>query len=165
LWKGPGWESADDWAALVAAMVIAVNAILLMRPAIFDLMDRAPDPALIERVRIAALAVPDVMAIEKLKVRRAGTGLFVDLHVQSDPELSLNDAHIVSGKVKGAIRAAIDRVEGVLIHMEPYEATTSESSSTPPAGSSTAPHPPHDAMAPNSPGSPRVPRHTPPPPR
>lgn len=131
LWKGPGWESADDWAALVAALVIAVNASLLMRPAIFDLMDRAPDPSLIERVRLAALAVPDVMAIEKLKVRRAGTGLFVDLHVQSDPELSLHDAHIVSGKVKGAIRGAIDRVEGVLIHMEPYEGAMSSPAPTP----------------------------------
>jgi len=126
LWKGPGWESADDWAALAAALVIAVNAVLLMRPAIFDLMDRAPDAALLDQVRAAALAVPDVLAIEKLKVRRAGTGFFVDLHVQSDPELSLHDAHIVSGKVKGAIRAALDRVEGVLIHMEPYEGTSGD---------------------------------------
>jgi hypothetical protein len=27
----------------------------------------------------------------------------------------------VSGKVKGAIRAAMPSVDGVLIHMEPYE--------------------------------------------
>jgi divalent metal cation (Fe/Co/Zn/Cd) transporter len=72
-------------------------------------------------VRLAALAVPDVLAIEKLKVRRAGTGLFVDLHVQSDPSLSLHDAHIVSGKVKSAIRGSMERIEGVLIHMEPFE--------------------------------------------
>jgi cation diffusion facilitator family transporter len=121
LWKGEGWEAADDWAALVAAGVIALNAALLLRPAIHDLMDRAPDPTLVERVRLAALAVPDVLAIEKLKVRRAGTGLFVDLHVQSDPSLSLHDAHIVSGKVKSAIRGSMARIEGVLIHMEPFE--------------------------------------------
>jgi hypothetical protein len=42
-------------------------------------------------------------------------------HVQADPTLSLRDAHILSGKVKGAIRAAVPRVVGVLIHMEPYE--------------------------------------------
>jgi len=121
LWKGDGWEAADDWAALVAAGVIAINALLLLRPAVQDLMDRAPDHDLVERVRLAALAVPDVLAIEKLKVRRAGTGLFVDLHVQSDPSLSLHDAHIVSGKVKSAIRGSMDRIEGVLIHMEPFQ--------------------------------------------
>lgn len=121
LWKGEGWEAADDWAAIVAALVIGVNAIRLLRPAVFDLMDRAPDPALLERVRLAALTVPDVMAIEKLMVRRSGTGLFVDLHVQSDPSLSLYDAHVVSGKVKSAVRDAVERVNGVLIHMEPFE--------------------------------------------
>lgn len=121
LWKGEGWESADDWAALVAALVIAFNALLLLRPAVQDLMDRAPDPDVVERVRLAALAVPDVLAVEKLKVRRAGTGLYVDVHVQSDPTLSLRDAHIVSGKVKSAIRDAVVRVHGVLVHMEPFE--------------------------------------------
>ncbi len=121
LWKGEGWESADDWAALVAALVIAFNALLLLRPAVQDLMDRAPDPDVVERVRLAALAIPDVLAVEKLKVRRAGTGLYVDVHVQSDPTLSLRDAHIVSGKVKSAIRDAVVRVHGVLVHMEPFE--------------------------------------------
>lgn len=121
LWKGEGWESADDWAALVAALVIAFNALLLLRPVVYDLMDRAPDPDVIANVRLAALGIPDVLAIEKLKVRRAGTALYVDLHVQSDPNLSLHDAHIVSGKVKSAIRGAVPRVSGVLIHMEPFE--------------------------------------------
>jgi divalent metal cation (Fe/Co/Zn/Cd) transporter len=35
--------------------------------------------------------------------------------------MSLHDAHILSGKVKGAIRAAVPAVSGVLIHMEPFE--------------------------------------------
>lgn len=121
LWKGEGWESADDWGALVAALVIAINALFLLRPVVFDLMDRAPEPDIVENVRLAALAVPDVLAIEKLKVRRAGTVFYVDLHVQSDPNLSLHEAHIVSGKVKSAIRGGIPRVVGVLIHMEPFE--------------------------------------------
>ncbi len=38
---GPGWESADDWAALGASSVIAVNGLLLLRPAVADPMDRA----------------------------------------------------------------------------------------------------------------------------
>jgi cation diffusion facilitator family transporter len=121
LWKGKGWESADDWAALVAAGVIAVNAIVLIKPSINDLMDRAPEPEILERVRVASLAVPEVRAIEKLKVRRAGNGYYVDLHVQADPDLSLHEAHVVSGKVKGAIRGSFPSVLGVLIHMEPYE--------------------------------------------
>jgi cation diffusion facilitator family transporter len=118
---GPGWESADDWAALVAAAIIVYNGIGVLRPAIHDLMDRAPGEEILARVGAAACAVSGVCAIEKLKVRKAGLGYYVDLHVQADPALPLRDAHILSGMVKSAIRGAVPEVEGALIHMEPYE--------------------------------------------
>jgi cation diffusion facilitator family transporter len=121
LWKGPGWESADDWAALVAATVIAFNGIRLLRPAVQDLMDRAPHPELFAQVERAALGVPDVRSVEKLRIRRVGTDFYVDLHVQAEPEMSLKEAHVVSGKVKSSIRAAVASVVGVLVHMEPFE--------------------------------------------
>ena len=118
---GPGWEQADDWAALVAAMVICYNGVKILRPAVNDLMDRLPEPAVIQTIASAATSVSDVCAIEKLKVRKVGLQYAVELHVQAEPRMSLHDAHIVSGKVKGAIRAAMPEVDGVLVHMEPYE--------------------------------------------
>ena len=120
---GPGWEPADDWAALVAAGVILVNGGLLMRTAIRDLMDRAPEPAILATVSDAALTTPGVLAIEKLKIRKTGTAFYVDIHVQADPALSLHDAHILSGMVKSAIRQLVPAAMGVLIHMEPFEPT------------------------------------------
>lgn len=119
--KGPAWAPADDWAALVAAAVIAFNGGMMLRSAVRDLMDRAPSAQLLDRVGEAALATEGVRAIEKLKVRKSGAGHYVDIHVQADPELSLHDAHILSGRVKGAIRRAVPSARGVLIHMEPYE--------------------------------------------
>jgi hypothetical protein len=35
--------------------------------------------------------------------------------------MSLNDSHELSGAVKAAIRRAENRVQGVLVHMEPYK--------------------------------------------
>lgn len=122
LWGGEGWESADDWAALVASAIIAFNGARLLRPAIQDLMDRVPADLDIERITAAARSVEGVQAIEKLRVRRVGAEYFIDLHVQTDPMSPLREAHILSGKVKGAIRAAVPSVAGVLIHMEPFEA-------------------------------------------
>ncbi len=118
---GPGWAAADDWAALAAALVICFNGVLILRPAFADLMDRSPESAVVERIDAAATSVPGVAATEKLKVRRAGMGLFVDIHVQADPAMSLHEAHILSGKVKSAIQATIPTVLGVLVHMEPFE--------------------------------------------
>jgi cation diffusion facilitator family transporter len=120
---GPGWEPADDWAALVAAAVILINGSLLLRTALRDLMDRSPAPAVLATVSAAALATPGVRAIEKLKIRKSGTAFYVDIHVQADPALSLHDAHILSGMVKTAIRQRVPAAMGVLIHMEPFEPT------------------------------------------
>ncbi len=118
---GPGWEPADDWAALVAAGVILINGSLLLRTALRDLMDRAPAPAVLAAVSDAALTTSGVLAIEKLKIRKSGTAFYVDIHVQADPALSLHDAHILSGMVKTAIRQRVPAAMGVLIHMEPFE--------------------------------------------
>ncbi len=117
---GDGWESADDWAALVAAGIIAWNGVALLRTAVADLMDRVAAPEVVRAIRHAATGVDDVRAVEKLAVRRAGRGYWVDIHVEADPLMSLEAAHIVSGKVKYAIRAATPQVLGVLVHMEPF---------------------------------------------
>jgi cation diffusion facilitator family transporter len=123
---GTGWESADDWAALAASLVIAFNAVLLMRPALDDLMDRMPGEGIVRSIRKAAVEVPGVLAIEKLAVRKTGLGFRVNLHVQADPTMPLDAAHVLSGKVKGAIQKEIPQVQSVLVHMEPYESSTGE---------------------------------------
>ncbi len=121
IWGGERWAAADDWAAIAAAGIIAINGGRFLRVAVNDLMDRMPEPPILAQIDGAARSVEGVLATEKLRVRRFGTELMVDLHVQADPVLSLHDAHIMSGKVKGAIRAAVPSVRDVLVHMEPFE--------------------------------------------
>lgn len=117
---GPGWESADDCAALGASLLIAYNGIRMMRGASQELMDRAPDAALVAEVRRVASAVPGVRAIEKLGMRKSGLTYRVTIHVQADPHLTLDAAHALGGRVKSEIRSAIPRVSSVLVHMEPF---------------------------------------------
>ncbi len=121
LWGGRGWEQADDWAALFASTIIFYNGVLLVRPAMHDLMDRMPGSDIIEPVRAAAASVRGVLGVEKLSARKAGLVYYVDIHVQANAELSLHDAHELSGVVKSAIRRNVPRVAGVLIHMEPFK--------------------------------------------
>jgi cation diffusion facilitator family transporter len=118
---GTGWESADDWAALATSLVIAYNGVAMLRPAIHDLMDRVPGSDVVDTVRRAAEGVPGVLATEKLAVRRAGLVYRVTLHAQAAPGLTLHEAHVLSGMIKGAIRAAEPKVDAVLVHMEPHE--------------------------------------------
>ena len=117
---GRGWEAADDWAALVAAVVVAINGVRTLRPAIAGLMDEAPDRTVKERALDAASNVKGVRSVENLNVRSYGLGFYVDLHVKADPNISLEEAHEIAAKVKYAILEAIPSVASVLVHMEPY---------------------------------------------
>lgn len=119
---GPAWAPADDVAALLAAGIIAYNGIRLLRPALEDLMDRAPDPTVLERVERAACSVPGVLQVEKVQARRAGIGHFVTLHVEADPEMTLRTAHALGHTVKDAVQAELPDVLDVLVHMEPHAA-------------------------------------------
>jgi cation diffusion facilitator family transporter len=118
---GPGWESADDVAALLASGIILFNGYRILRPAVDELMDRAPVGSLLLAADRAARAVPGVLAIEKLRGRKHGPSYYLDLHVQADPALPLHDAHVLSGMVKTAIRKELPSVANVLVHMEPFE--------------------------------------------
>jgi cation diffusion facilitator family transporter len=118
---GQAYAAADDVAALLASGVIAFNGVRLLRPALGDLMDRAPEEELLENVAAEAAREPGVLHIEKVLARRAGVGHFVTLHVQADPALTLHAAHQLGGRVRSRIVTQLPAVLDATIHMEPFE--------------------------------------------
>jgi cation diffusion facilitator family transporter len=118
---GPRWAAADDWAALLASVVIAYNGASMFMSGLHDLMDRSPGESVLGPLRTAALAVDGVCAVEKLTARRVGNGYRVTIHVQASPVMTLAEGHTLGGRVKHALYGAGQRVQSVLVHMEPFE--------------------------------------------
>ena len=115
-----GYESADDWAALAACTVIIANGIRFMRMGIGELMDIKPDIALGDEIQRIATKVDGAKYIEKVLVRNMGLNLYVDLHLEVDPSLSVRRAHEIAHAVKDAIMAGRKTVADVLVHVEPH---------------------------------------------
>lgn len=116
---GPGYETADDWAALLASGVIGWNGLRMLRRAGDELMDARPDPKLELQVRRIAEAVPQVRRVEKCFVRKMGFYLLVDMHVHVDGRMPVVEAHAIAHQVKDRIQAAQPSVRDVLVHIEP----------------------------------------------
>ncbi len=116
---GPGYESADDWAALLACVWIAYNGVRMLVPAFLDLMDTAPPPELSEEIQAVAKATDGVLEVEKCLVRKMGLQYYVDLHVHVDPQITVQAGHIIAHAVKDAVRDANPTVADVLVHVEP----------------------------------------------
>ncbi len=117
---GKGYEGADDWAALVASVLIFYNAMVILRPALAEIMDAAPSNEIVQKVRELAASVPDVKGVEKCYVRKMGFDYFVDLHIEVDGELSVDKGHTIAHLVKDAILESDLRVLDVLVHVEPH---------------------------------------------
>jgi cation diffusion facilitator family transporter len=115
---GPGYESADDWAALLAAAVILFNGVTLLIGPVNELMDRQ-EPAVIERARAVAAGVPGVEQVQKVFSRRTGIMIWLDMHVWVKGNLTVRDSHRIAHAVKDTVRGEIPEVRDVLVHIEP----------------------------------------------
>jgi cation diffusion facilitator family transporter len=116
---GQNYSWADDAAAIFAALIIGWNGWSLLRPAMNELMDSAPDHEVIIHIRRLASEVGGVGSVEKCFVRKAGHLLFVDMHVQVDPQMTVLRSHEIAHEVKDRIRAQMPNVRDVLVHIEP----------------------------------------------
>lgn len=119
---GKGYEGADDWAALVACCFIVYNAIGIIRPALGEIMDKAPETEIVDEVRRVAGKVEGVKGIEKCYVRKMGLEYYVDLHLEVDGTLTVNEGHQIAHQVKDAVMFHNYRIRNVLIHVEPFAA-------------------------------------------
>lgn len=119
LYLGPGYEAADDWAALLAALIIAFNALRLARPALGEMMDEHQYEELVNQVKSLAVRVNGVLDTEKCFIRKSGLHFYVDLHVVVDGGLTVAEGHDIAHAAKDEILEQLPFVADVLIHIEP----------------------------------------------
>nr|BFF37996.1 cation diffusion facilitator family transporter [Tenacibaculum mesophilum] len=116
-----GYETADDWAALLASFFILYNSYLIFRPALGEIMDEHVYDDLIEEIREKSMEVTGVLGTEKCFVRKAGMKYHVDLHAIVDSTITVKEGHDIAHKLKDYLREKLPDLGHVLIHIEPNE--------------------------------------------
>lgn len=118
---GENYRSADNWAAIAAACVIAWNGLRQLLPALSDLMDTAPDGEVRIKIRGIAETIPGVARVEKCFVRKMGHQFYVDMHLEVDPQMTVLCSHEIAHEVKDKIQETMPNVSDVLVHIEPLD--------------------------------------------
>lgn len=115
-----GYVWADTALALVVAVVIMKVGFDLIMVHLGPLTDEAVlDPEEVQRV---VLSVPGVLDCHKIRSRGMSDNVFIDLHIQVDPNLTVKAAHQISYDVENRLEAHYDgRVSDVLVHVEDAE--------------------------------------------
>ena len=116
---GPGYETADDWAALAASAIILYNAWLIFRPALGEIMDEHRYDELIEQIRHTSLEVPGILGTEKCYVRKSGMRYHIDLHALVRGDLTVTEGHDLAHRLKDHLLTTYPDLDQVLIHVEP----------------------------------------------
>ncbi|MBW8198667.1 cation diffusion facilitator family transporter [Flagellimonas abyssi] len=120
---GEGYETADDWAALLASAFILYNSYLIFRPALGEIMDEHQYDDLIEEIRQRALEVKGILGTEKCFIRKSGMKYHVDLHAIVSGDISVEKGHWIAHALKDHLRKVIPNLGHVLIHIEPDQYT------------------------------------------
>ncbi len=121
IYFGKGFETADDWAALLASGFILYNSYKIFRPALGEIMDEHLYDDLIAEIREKAVEVPGVLGTEKCFIRKSGMKHHVDLHAIVNGDISVKEGHEIAHKLKDYLRSEIPNLGHVLIHVEPHK--------------------------------------------
>jgi len=116
---GSSWAFLDDAVGLVLGIYLLYEGFKIVKAAVADLMDQRPDLGTIEDLREHILPTTGVMGYHDFRARRVGDLIEVDLHLQVNPEATVQEGHKIAGQVKRNILKMHPEVNDVLIHLEP----------------------------------------------
>jgi cation diffusion facilitator family transporter len=117
LFAGLGFPLGDPLAAIGVAIIVLVMTVNLGKETIDSLLDRAPIGEK-EKVKSIAEGVEGVLSCENIRIRKSGSIYFIDLKIVINPNISLENAHIIAEKVTAEIEKTVPRAD-VSIHMDP----------------------------------------------
>jgi cation diffusion facilitator family transporter len=114
------FSAADHWGGLGVGLIVLLTAFHVVRDTSNELMDAMPNQRRIERIRNVALSEPGVKGVEKIYARKTGLQYHVELHLEVDPQMTVQDSHELATRTRFLIREQLDWIADVVVHVEPF---------------------------------------------
>ena len=114
----------DSVGALVIALLILRIGIKMTWKNIQELIDTAVDDETLKKITNSISSVPGVLSIHQLRTRSHGGNIFIDVHIQVAPEISVSEGHYISEQVHLNLMK-ISYISDVTVHIDPENDATS----------------------------------------
>jgi cation diffusion facilitator family transporter len=109
----------------IGALIVAAFIIKLSIQIIFENTNELLDTGISsDEVRNISEIIennPDVKGYHKIRTRKLGSSVYIDLHLEVDGGLTVSKGHLISEEVKNALIKGNSKIIDVMIHLEPDE--------------------------------------------
>ncbi len=125
--------AADHYGGFAVGLVVIATGIRVIRDTSLDLTDTMPEENALEEIREVAMSVSGVLGVEKCFARKTGLQHHVDLHLEVDPNITVQESHDIATAARIRLCEQMDWIADVLVHIEPAPgaATHDETKSAP----------------------------------
>jgi len=114
-----GFRYGDQFAAVAVGVMITYVAAKIISSGISELAESAIDQDTARQIKNIINQNPTVKQWHKLRTRKVGRQIFLDLHILVDPKLNVTEAHQISEKLENDIQKKITKPVNIIIHIEP----------------------------------------------
>ncbi|XP_077224557.1 cation efflux family protein [Tasmannia lanceolata] len=114
-----GVRFLDPLAGLLVSGMILKAGVETGYQSVMELVDAAVAVELLASIKQTILQVDGVKGCHRLRGRKAGSFLYLDVHIEVDPFLSVSAAHDIGENVRRQIQKSHPGVAEVFIHIDP----------------------------------------------
>lgn len=107
-------------ALLIAALIFYMGMRMIWKNT-GELIDSAVDEKTLKKIRHIILCVPGVASIHQLRTRSHSGYIFVDVHIQVDPTISVSEGHYISEQVLVDLVKNLQEIQDVTVHIDPED--------------------------------------------
>jgi cation diffusion facilitator family transporter len=115
----PSWHILDAFAALLVSFFIVKVGLEILRDALREFTDTAPQPEVIHKIKQCALSVNGVVGMHDLRVRTSGGLYQMEIHIVVDGGLTVSEGHKIAKAVEGCLIEDVGNFDRIIIHVDP----------------------------------------------
>jgi len=114
-----GWWVLDPIMAALVAVNVLWSGFRLVRESLSGLMDEAVSEEILATIRrIIASEANGAVQAHDLKIRHAGSAVFIEFHLVVPGDMTVFDAHEICDRIEAALKSAVSGAR-ISIHVEP----------------------------------------------
>ena len=119
IFLGHRWAVLDPLASTIVGFFIVKVSVDLLRNGIGDLMEQSLPDAVEEEILGLVASLPDVESPHDLRTRRIGNHYAIEMHILTDGDITLREAHDKASEVENLLREQYGEETHVVVHVEP----------------------------------------------